>query len=226
MLWKKWKKLYQEIEKDFGFSYEREIRARDYLSKLLGDRFIRENEIKKFIGNEVYIIGFSPTLEKEIELIPKNARIIAADDAAVVLHQNDIEPDIILTDLDGELDSLIKIRNAIFGIHAHGDNIDLLPYVDFFNKRFGTTQIEPIWNVYDFGGFTDGDRGVFLAHHFGAKIHIIGFDFNTPRVKENKDAEIKRKKLRWASFLISYLQKEGANIVWENLNSQESWENE
>ena len=224
MLWRTWRKLYQEIEKDFNFPYEREIKSRDYLSRLLGYRYLRLEEIAKYIGNEVYVVGFSPTLEKELELIPKGARIIAADDATIVLYENDIEPDIILTDLDGEIDSLIKIKGAIFGVHAHGDNIELLPYVDFFKKRFGTTQIEPVWNVYNFGGFTDGDRCVFLAHHFGARIHLIGFNFQEPRVKIGKDIEIKRKKLKWANFLISYLQKHGADIIWENLNSQEQLE--
>jgi len=220
MLWRKWKSLYRHIEEDFGFSYEKEIVARDKLSKLIGHRFLNMDEIRKIIGKEVYIVGFSPNLEKEIDLIPKDARIIAADDAAVVLYQNDINPKIVMTDLDGEMDSLIKIKGAIFGVHAHGDNIEMLPYIDFFPERFGTTQIEPIWNVYNFGGFTDGDRCVFLAHHFGAKMHLIGFDFKEPRPKEGKDLAMKKKKLRWAEFLIKYLEDNGAMIIWENLNSE------
>ena len=222
MFWKKWMSLYREIENEFGFPYEKELKARDYLSKLLGDRFLKEEAIGKIIGKEVYVVGFSPELEKEIELIPKDAVIIAADEAAVVLYENDVNPHIILTDLDGEIDSLIKIRNAVFGVHAHGDNIHLLPYVDFFAKKFGTTQIEPLWNVYNFGGFTDGDRCVFLAHHFGAKIHLIGFNFKEPRIKGEKDFEMKKKKLKWAEYLISYLKAEGAEIIWENLNSEYS----
>ncbi len=220
MLWRKWENLYRQIEEDFGFSYEKEIRARNELSRLIGHRFLKMEDIGRVIGEEVYVVGFSPTLEKEIDLIPKDARIIAADDAAVILYQNDIHPKIILTDLDGEIDSLIKIRDAIFGVHAHGDNMENLPYIDFFPKRFGTTQIEPIWNVYNFGGFTDGDRCVFLAHHFGARIHVVGFNFKEPRMKEGKDMEIKKKKLLWAEFLIKYLEESGAEIIWENLNSQ------
>ena len=36
----------------------------------------------------------------------------------------------------------------------------------------------PVKNVYNFGGFTDGDRSVFWAEEFGAKeIILIGMDF-------------------------------------------------
>jgi Uncharacterized Rossmann fold enzyme len=33
----------------------------------------------------------------------------------------------------------------------------------------GTTQTNPFNKVQNFGGFTDGDRGVFLASYFKAK---------------------------------------------------------
>ena len=33
----------------------------------------------------------------------------------------------------------------------------------------GTTQTTPFNKIQNFGGFTDGDRGVFLASHFEAK---------------------------------------------------------
>ncbi len=220
MNWKNWKSLYREIEKDFEFSREKEERARNTLSKILGDWYIREDELRKIIGDEIYVTGFSPQLEREIELIPENANVIAADDSAVILHEFGLEPALVITDLDGNLQGLIELKNSIFGIHAHGDNIDLLEYADFFKRRFGTTQIEPLPNVYNFGGFTDGDRAVFLAAHFGAKIHLIGFDFEKPRIKAGKDLEKKRKKLRWAKYLIETLIESGANISWETLNSK------
>ncbi len=220
MYWGNWRRLYREIEADFNFSYEKEIRARNALSKILGDRHIDMKEIKNILGDEVYITGFSPSLEREIELIPDGACIIAADDSASVLHEFGIEPRIVITDLDGDVSKLLELRNSVFGIHAHGDNMHLLNYADFFQKRFGTTQIEPIANVYNFGGFTDGDRAVFLAWHFGAKIHLVGFDFEHPRIKEGKNIVMKRKKLRWAKYLIDYASNSGAKIIWESLNSK------
>ena len=42
----------------------------------------------------------------------------------------------------------------------------------------GTTQTNPFNKIQNFGGFTDGDRGVFLASHFDAKkIILFGMDF-------------------------------------------------
>lgn len=220
MRWKEWEKIYRMIESYFNFPREKEYRARDYLSRLIGDNFVRESELKNLIGDEVYVVGFSPNLEKEIELIPEDATVLAADDAAVILHQLGIEPRLVLTDLDGDISSLLNIKNAVFGIHAHGDNIHLLHNVNLFQRRFGTTQVEPVWNVYNFGGFTDGDRCVFLAAHFNAHIHIVGFDFKKVRVKEGKDVERKRKKLLWAKYLIDEVRRRGADIIWENLNGR------
>ncbi len=213
---KQWMNLYQKIEEDFSFSREREIESRNKLSELLGDSFVKENEIGKIIGNEVYVVGFSPELEKEVELISDELPVIAADESSIILDEYGITPDIVLTDLDGDLEKMKNI-NSIFGVHAHGDNMHLLSRVEQFEKRFGTTQIEPVWNVYNFGGFTDGDRGVFLAAHFNAKIHLVGFNFNTPRFKKGKDMERKKKKLKWAKYLIVYLEKNGVEIIWESL---------
>ena len=214
---KNWMEIYSEIERDFSFPKIKEIEARDTLSKLIGNRFLSREEIGAMIPPEVFVVGFSPNLEREVELISDEDFVIAADEAAIVLRDYKITPAIVMTDLDGDVEEYRKI-NTVFGIHAHGDNISLLHHALHFKKRFGTTQIEPIWNVYNFGGFTDGDRGVFLAHHFGAKkIHLIGFDFYNPRPKTGKDMEKKRKKLLWAKKLIEYLRNNGANIVIEKL---------
>ncbi|MEZ5336103.1 MAG: hypothetical protein R2741_13165 [Methanolobus sp.] len=53
-------------------------------------------------------------------------------------------------------------------------------------------------NVYNFGGFSDGDRCVYLAKEFGAaSITLIGFDFDDLYVNP-----VKKKKLKWARLLI------------------------
>ncbi|HWQ19331.1 MAG TPA: hypothetical protein VN455_06085, partial [Methanotrichaceae archaeon] len=62
----------------------------------------------------------------------------------------------------------------------------------------GTCQCRPPEGLFNFGGFTDGDRCVFLARHFGAgSIRLIGFDFSDPGVTPRKS-----KKLGWARRLI------------------------
>ena len=108
-------------------------------------------------------------------------------------------------------------------IHAHGDNIaEIKKFVPKFKKNIiGSTQISPLpyENIYNFGGFTDGDRAVFLASHFKAKnIHIIGFDFEGRIGKysypENKDKKQKLKKLKWCKYLIGLLMQKNPQISY------------
>ncbi|MDD4249345.1 MAG: DUF115 domain-containing protein, partial [Methanosarcina sp.] len=78
-------------------------------------------------------------------------------------------------------------------------NMDKLEkYVPRFRRFIATTQARPFDQVYNFGGFSDGDRCVFVAREFGAKsIRLAGFDFEDPLVNP-----IKKKKLNWAKELI------------------------
>jgi len=62
----------------------------------------------------------------------------------------------------------------------------------------GTAQCRPPPGLYNFGGFTDGDRCVFLAQELGAaKIKLVGFDYEDESVTPRK-----KKKLAWAKRLI------------------------
>ena len=90
-------------------------------------------------------------------------------------------------------------------------------------KIIGTTQTDPskFKNLHNFGGFTDGDRAVFIANHFKAKkINLIGFDLNGKIGKysfsENKNKELKLKKLKWCKYLIEVLMEKNDNIKYFN----------
>jgi uncharacterized Rossmann fold enzyme len=80
-------------------------------------------------------------------------------------------------------------RGAIMVVHAHGDNIDMIKkMVPKFRKVVGTTQVMPLANVHNFGGFTDGDRAVFLAEEFGAKkVVLVGMDLGDSIGKYSKE---------------------------------------
>ncbi len=214
----RWMEIYREIEREFGFSRGREYMARDYLSSVIGERYVPPQELGTLLSGKVYVAGNSPELEREIELITHSWPIIAADNAAVVLSEYGIEPFLVMTDLDGELRRLEEL-GSFFAVHAHGDNMHLLPHARDFERMFGTTQVEPVHNVFNFGGFTDGDRAVCFAVHFGAEVHLVGFDFARPRKVPGKNAVLKRKKLIWARRIIENLQEHGAKIVWEKLKS-------
>ena len=101
------------------------------------------------------------------------------------LLKNKIQPDIIVTDLDGNISDQKKAndKSSKIIIHAHGNNIEKIKnYVPIFNREIlGTIQINPRPYKYlkNYGGFTDGDRAVFLSDHFQAKsIYLVGFDYN------------------------------------------------
>jgi hypothetical protein len=90
-------------------------------------------------------------------------------------------------------------------VHAHGDNIETLQehLPRFTQQLMLTTQTRPFDGVFNFGGFTDGDRAVCVADHFGARtIRLVGFDFDRPTVKEGKDVAVKKRKLAWARRII------------------------
>jgi len=128
--------------------------------------------------------------------------VIAADGATSVLLRNAIIPDIVCTDLDGTIPDIITANRlgSILVVHAHGDNIPMLKKVlpALTENVLCTTQSKPFHNVYNFGGFTDGDRCVFLAKECGAQsIELIGFDFEDEQVTARK-----KKKLKWAKRLI------------------------
>ncbi|MGB2728454.1 MAG: 6-hydroxymethylpterin diphosphokinase MptE-like protein [Halobacteriota archaeon] len=213
MKYSDWEPIYEKILEDFGFDREKDDEAARVALELITRKGrVRKNvkqEIEKLIkGKRVIICGNAPCLERDVrerekELnISSSSRVIAADGATSVLLRNAIIPDLVVTDLDGDVADIIHANRlgSIIVVHAHGDNIEMLKKVlPALNENvICTTQSEPLRNVHNFGGFTDGDRCVFLAKEFGAKeIELIGFDFEDKHVSEKK-----KKKLKWAKRLI------------------------
>ena len=148
------------------------------------------------------IFGNAPSLDRELDALPPmDAASIAADGAAAVLLRRGIVPDVVVSDLDGPFPAILEAcqKKAIIVVHAHGDNLDALArYVPQLENVIGTCQCRPSGGLYNFGGFTDGDRSVFLAVELGASsIELVGFDFEDQSVTPRK-----RKKLAWAKRLI------------------------
>lgn len=145
---------------------------------------------------------------------------VAADIATSGLMDMGIVPDVIVSDLDGIVEDLIEANKigAKMIVHAHGDNQDKLnEFVPKFEGELvGTMQAEPsaFEKVVNVGGFTDGDRAVYLADHLNAKnILLIAFNFRSPSRKkgepepeeEDEEMRVKAKKLTWANVLIAML---------------------
>ncbi len=203
-----WSPIYESILSDMGYDRSSdEASARLLKVLMLNADLITVDELSSLIGDEVSVFGAAKCLESDVRRSPPSGTLISAGSATVRVMAMGIVPDIVVTDLDGDIDSQIKASDmgAVTLIHAHGDNADLITRYakEFHGKVVLTTQSSPDNVLCNFGGFTDGDRAVCLARHFGSsKIRLYGFDFDDPYSGDGKDISIKSKKLRWAKRLI------------------------
>jgi uncharacterized Rossmann fold enzyme len=213
-----WLPIYTAILDDFGFSPCRDEEGADLLASFLRDRLDLLGEARRLVrGKRAVVFGNAPCLEKDLErllqsgVVKKGApqesiaggasALLAADGAAASLLRQGIVPDIVVTDLDGPAEALREASRlgSIMVVHAHGDNLDALArMVPELKRVIGTCQCRPPAGLYNLGGFTDGDRCVFLARELEAsEIVLAGFDFEDESVTPRK-----RKKLAWARKLI------------------------
>ena len=209
-----WKTRYLSILKELKYSEKKDKESAIILDSILRKTKNIEKVEKLIQGNTVFVIGSGPSLSFAIPKLKKFKKSIkiAADSSLKPLIDNGIIPDIIVTDLDGDENTIKKIskKKSIFVVHAHGDNIEKLQMVKKIKNCIGTTQTEPFNKIQNFGGFTDGDRGVFLASHFNAKkIILFGMDFGTRIGKfsstKKSDRKIKLKKLKIGEELLMWL---------------------
>ncbi len=195
----RWLPFYSRITREFGYSEEGDMSAAQLLSVLLEEngnagnivpqhdtwRILREKvEVKRTI-----IFGAADTVVEHIRRLKKEGRmagrlLVAADGATSALLENDIVPDVVVTDLDGRMEDIercINGKGTIAIVHAHGDNMEALrKWLPRFRGRVvGTTQNEPFADIRNYGGFTDGDRAAFIMDSLGAlpPIVLAGFDF-------------------------------------------------
>ncbi len=237
MEWEQWQNLYRAIKRDIELNWSGDERSSMNLSRLLkNNRRIAEctsteKRLKELIeGKKVYVMGAGPDLGLELDRLEEECQregkslkmgereevIISADGATTELLRRGITPDIVVTDLDGVIEDILAANEegSIIVVHSHGDNISKLKEVvpRFRGMVLGTTQVDPsnYEGLYNFGGFTDGDRSAFLAHHYGAdKIVLLGFNFNEVGEKIGDRSafseEVKFKKLAWSNLLLGFI---------------------
>lgn len=199
MNWEEWEPIYKEILADLGFD-----RARDEAAALRLDELLRGRpvpDLRPLLGGKrVAVCGKGPSLERDLESLESGEVVVSANGATTRLLGRSILPAVIVTDLDGRMEDLLEAnrRGAFMVVHAHGDNVERLPAVARMERVLGTTQARPVGVLRNFGGFTDGDRCVFLAQAHGtASVRLLGFDFDDPSV-----GPAKRKKLQWARKIL------------------------
>lgn len=226
-----WLEIYEYIKKSLpSLHFTNDQIATDLLSDIireLENKLSLQELLIRIQGREIgVVVGCGGRLEEEIYELGKiissrRLLVVAADGAVEALIEHGIKPDVVVTDLDGDIDSLLYVsRNgSITVVHAHGDNIDrITSYTHLFKgPLIGSTQVEPRPYVYNFGGFTDGDRAAYILYHAGYRyIVLLGFDLDKPSACPGKklvNHELKKIKLSIAAYLLSRLSERGVRFI-------------
>lgn len=232
MIFNYWYRHYQIIANDLDLRMDKDFMSSLYLSQNLSNSVKNLKYFDIINQSKVIVVGAGPSIEdKQIQEYildtyhnfrsemnkseKPNLVIMVADGASELILDLEIVPDFVVTDLDGQYEFLVNASNkgSVMVIHAHGDNIEKInSSISNFNKIVGTTQSFPLTNIFNFGGFTDGDRCIFLADHFLAKeIVLVGMDFDS-RIghfskRQVMNYKLKRRKLFIAKNLVKILSK-------------------
>lgn len=210
MEYEAWEPFYRRIREDFGYDRAADEAVAAELDRLLGGRRAGHAALREVLeGQRVDVAGNGPALGAHLR--KTDGVLITADEATTVALAKGLRPAILVTDLDGDVADQVRANAAgtIAVVHGHGDNG---PAVRKWAPRFtgptvATTQSEPRGRLENFGGFTDGDRAVCLADHFGAaEIRLVGWDFERPSPKD-ADPRVKRRKLDWAYIVLQNLAR-------------------
>ena len=206
-----WELLYSEILDDMGYSREDdESTVRVLKAVTVNCDLVDPDDVRDMFSGSCTVAGDADCLESDIESFPPTGTLVSSGSAVHRLLDAGLTPDVVVTDLDGDMPSQLEAssRGALTFVHAHGDNAEA---VREWAGRFSgpvvlTTQSRPESTVFDFGGFTDGDRAVCISQEMGASsIRLIGFDLDHPRPKDGRDPAVKLRKLAWARRIISSL---------------------
>ena len=219
-----WMSLYEGVRRRLGIDVEGDRLATRVLSSLLEGRGLRPEALEGlFMGEAVMVVGAGPSLDEALDEVVdlrlhERFKLIAADGATTALIERGVIPHAICSDLDGRVEDQLEANRegSMMVVHAHGDNVDrVVSYVPSMEGPIvGSTQVEPQGQVYNFGGFTDGDRCVFLAEWAGARlIALIGMDLGPLVGKHSKPWlrgvteawPMKRAKLEIARELLEWL---------------------
>ncbi len=205
-----WEPFYLQIVEDLGLSRADDEAVAAELDRSLGGTRVPLAELRAlFRGKTVTVAGNGPSLVADLADV--EGILVTADEATSAALAKGLRPAVLVTDLDGAVSDQVRAnaQGTIAVILGHGDNGPAVRAwaPKFTGRTVATTQSTPSGQLYDFGGFTDGDRAVYLADHFGAKeIRLAGWDFEHPSAKDD-DPNRKQRKLDWAYILLQNLDR-------------------
>ncbi len=219
MDWHDWEPHYRQIIERFGYSMESDREAAVELAGLLKDADHDQSKGlerlgRLMAGNPVEVVGAA--MDPGTYDPPTGAVVVAADGTVEGMEEAGVEPQVVVTDLDGPREALERASGggagagALMVVHAHGDNRKLLRWgTEALSPVLGTCQCRPVSGLSNFGGFTDGDRAVYLAASLGAvSIRLVGFDYERlGPYSHHRDPATKLAKLDWARRLIEMVSR-------------------
>lgn len=241
MEWTSWEPLYQKVAKELDLNITKDYEIAEKYKNLIEENLIQKfsNRLQKIRSKKiktVWIIGAGPSLEHDFEIYRKyhtktNELLVGVDGACKFLLEQKFYPDIIFSDLDGSIEAIIKClkHGSIIFLHAHGDNFNLIENSFQVIKEFDfipTVQTKPVDPfLFNFGGFTDGDRAIstILSLLKSCDILLLGFTFgkiqgkySKPNLFKNheKASNFKLKKLQFAKEYIELLATRHQNQIF------------
>ena len=203
-----WWPMQDEINLQFGF-----VRSREEVSSRLISRLYKpEGNLSDILLNqEVTIVGAGID---DDEKIPSGV-LIAADGAVSACLERQLIPDIVVTDLDGNLLDIMFANESGSKIvlHGHGDNLSKL--FEFYTRikviSLTTTYPSDMSNCW--GGFTDGDRALMMSLSQGVSlVNLVGFNFSKVGKYTGKYSPKKLQKLDWARRIVEKCQDQTGKV--------------
>ena len=232
MNWHDWKPYYAKVILDLGLDESKDYAVTTSFTNLVKQNHQNGfyhvlNKIKEKKLSKSWIFGAGPSLEQDFVIFKKfytiqSDLIVGVDGACLFLIENEIYPDVIFSDLDGSLETLLTClaHGSILILHAHGDNFDIVR--NFYPKIASYSFIPTVQTkpdepyLFNFGGFTDGDRAIagILEWFPNVDVILLGFTFGNLQGKYSKPTKLKNhvqasdfklKKLTFAKEFIAKL---------------------
>ena len=227
---RRWLPAYAAIARVLGLNALLDAAAAAVVGLAAIRKTVNEGRLRAILGGKpAVIVGAGPSLERWARAIasgwpPFPRSLIAADDATAALLLRGVVPDVIVTDLDGDLGYIERAARmgSVVVVLAHGDNLaTALRAISRLPGLVPTGQVVPLPNSRVYGGFTDGDRAVYLAAAMGAtKAILVAMELEGEigeYSRKNKGGEewARRKavKLRIARALLEALAGSGFELV-------------
>ena len=233
-------KIQDEIRNFFGWDLNDDLHSTEKLLYKIDNSNIknwktsnREKNLYDIIEQmnsthkKIIIIGAAATSLEILKILKKNNFFVLADGAGAVFSTLDDKSEeeawarsiCVISDGDGGKGLTQAIQKEIpLILHAHGDNvpswtktIDYILSKGIEMKIVLTHQIpKKIDGMYNFGGFTDGDRAVCFVHSIGVpKERIVMVGTRTDIVGKWSgitDKELKLSKLKWMKKVLEIIE--------------------